>query len=400
MKHLTGSKRLRLLGGAPQTVVVAGDSLTEQGGMLDNGSASAIKPTSAWTWANVILGQRFTILKNAGVFGQTAAMLLARLEQDVISLNPGWLWLMIGTNDVGATPRADLQAQVTRILDRCDAAGIRVAWMTIPPRLSGNYSGTQLADTQWFNAWVLDYGRRRRNVVPVDTFSPLASGNNYRATIYGWNPTSDGIHLSSTGGYAAGAALANAIGPLTVAADPWTEAGTTNLLADPRFLNGGSGSAPSGWGTSTSGAPTVTWSKTARTDAPGTWQTAVLSTGSVGLTLQANTNVDGTKLAIGDTTVGLIEFRTRNLDQAATTGFQGLMLALRAYNGAAYTTSIYTMQSFAHPNVDHSGVFRTPKFTVPTGTTVVTLQVEAYGGGTYDLDRAALFNLTRSGIAA
>jgi acyl-CoA thioesterase-1 len=67
---------------------------------------------------------------NAGVVGDTAAMMLARMERDVIALRPDVVIWQVGTNDIDkAVPRDLLRAQIREGLARLRAAGSDVVLM-------------------------------------------------------------------------------------------------------------------------------------------------------------------------------------------------------------------------------------------------------------------------------
>jgi acyl-CoA thioesterase-1 len=67
---------------------------------------------------------------NAGVVGDTAAMMLARMERDVIALKPDVVIWQVGTNDIDkAVPRDLLRAQIREGLARLRAAGSDVVLM-------------------------------------------------------------------------------------------------------------------------------------------------------------------------------------------------------------------------------------------------------------------------------
>src|SRR5689334_24131139 len=73
----------------PLTMVVFGDSLTEQGGEIPVGDAYGVAHSapgapranpdtrvfSAWPWANVLLSQAFTVLANYGIGGETTTQI-------------------------------------------------------------------------------------------------------------------------------------------------------------------------------------------------------------------------------------------------------------------------------------------------------------------------------------
>ena len=86
-------------------IVFAGDSVTDMGsncpvgeGLFDslgNGYVRSVENLLSACYPEVII--RVT---NAGIGGNTSRDLLARWERDVISLNPDWVSIMIGINDV------------------------------------------------------------------------------------------------------------------------------------------------------------------------------------------------------------------------------------------------------------------------------------------------------------
>lgn len=370
----------------PQTAVVLGDSLTEQGGEIPANPDT--RSFSAWPWANVLLGQAFTVLANMGIGGETTTQIRARAK-DVVALKPGWVILTAGTNNMGvvdgvATAKTDIAA----MLDTFEAAGIRVVLPTLPPRLLANYTGTTKADTFALNEWIRAQGRTRPGLIVPDYFAGLAAGadGNFAASLYGFNPTVDGIHLSATGGYQAGLILANALRPYVTPAVPFSLPNPgANLIANPRPAGNGA-VAPTSWSVGT-----ATWSDVPRADGLGSWKQAVLGTGT--FNMNTNASVDGTRLAVGDVVNAVIEFDVSGMDQAAANDAQGIAVSLRAWNGTAYTTPyLYAFNYFRGPNVPRSGVIRVPNFTVPAGTTIVSLFVELRGSMTFKFDRAGIYN--------
>ena len=381
----------------PQTMVVIGDSLTEQGGMI--AAAPQFKPYSAWVWANVLLGQRFEILKNAGIGGQTTSQILARLQSDAIALNPGWCHLLCGTNNMGtAGGVSTAKADITSMLDALDAAGIRTIIGTIPPKITSSYTGTQKADTMELNRWIIQQGRTRRNLIVVDYFQALTEiGGNYANPIYGWNTTSDGTHLSAVGGYICGRALADAIlatgeSSASYRFHPPTSSNGINLLPYP-YLNGTSATtAPQGSTVSGSATATATWASQNSSDTPGVpWRVLTVQNGAGNLSIQQNASVGVNGLAVGDQVRAYVEFDISNLDQAATSGQQAFYLSVKQWNGSAYTNTDSALSDYSSPNVNRSGVIRTHDVTIVAGTTVVTWELFIWGGGTYKIRRAGLY---------
>src|SRR5580700_8164330 len=70
----------------------------------------------------------------AGVSGHKSNQMLARLDKDVISKKPEWMTLSCGVNDVwhGAkgVPLEDYKKNITEIIDKCQAANIKVVILT------------------------------------------------------------------------------------------------------------------------------------------------------------------------------------------------------------------------------------------------------------------------------
>lgn len=387
-----------------QTWVVFGDSLTEQGGEIPVGDTYGIansapgaprnnpdtRAFAAWTWANVLLNQAFTTLANYGIGGQTTSQILARVN-DAIALNPGWVILTAGTNNMGvAGGLAQAKADITAILNQFAATGIRVALLTLPPRLSGNYTGTIKSDTLALNEWIRQQARTYPGIVVADVFPALADGgaSNYLTNIYGFNPTTDGVHLSATGAYACGKVLAEALRPfITTNAVPYSNPNPgANLLTTATGRPAGTGSsAATGWNATNS----PTWSDVARVDGLGSWKQVVIASGNSILT--TNATVDGTRLAIGDTINGIIEFDASAMEQAAAVDAQGIMVELKAWNGTSYFDHRYAFNYFRGPNVAHSGVIRVPDYVVPATTTIVTLAIELRGAMTFKFDRPGVY---------
>jgi len=75
----------------------------------------------------------------AGVSGNQAPHMLARLEKDVLSQKPQWMFLSCGVNDCSngmdnpGIPLEKYQADITAILDKCKAANVQVIILTATP---------------------------------------------------------------------------------------------------------------------------------------------------------------------------------------------------------------------------------------------------------------------------
>lgn len=113
-------------------------------------------------------------LANRGVGGDTTPNLVFRLQEDVLSLNPKALVIMIGTNDLSEhTTPEQIAANCREMLTRIRAAqpGIPIAWCLVMPR-RGEENYPEL---------IRDLNRRLRELAQsdpqtaiCDTYTPLA----------------------------------------------------------------------------------------------------------------------------------------------------------------------------------------------------------------------------------
>ena len=109
-----------------EKIAFLGDSIT-QGGMGPTGYVTL-----------VIQGLRANGVNataiGAGISGHKSNDMLARLERDVIDKKPDWMTLSCGVNDVwhGAkgVPLDQYKQNITKIVDRAQAAGIKVMILT------------------------------------------------------------------------------------------------------------------------------------------------------------------------------------------------------------------------------------------------------------------------------
>lgn len=86
-------------------IVFAGDSVTDMGsaqpvgeGLFDNVGRGYVREVE--NLLAVCYPNTFVRVTNSGVCGNTSRDLLARFERDVVALNPDWVSICIGINDV------------------------------------------------------------------------------------------------------------------------------------------------------------------------------------------------------------------------------------------------------------------------------------------------------------
>ena len=86
-------------------IVFAGDSVTDMGstnpvgeGLFDNVGHSYVRVVENMLAVNY--PERFIRVTNSGISGNTSRDLLQRFDRDVVDLNPDWVSICIGINDV------------------------------------------------------------------------------------------------------------------------------------------------------------------------------------------------------------------------------------------------------------------------------------------------------------
>ncbi|MBQ98909.1 MAG: G-D-S-L family lipolytic protein, partial [Roseibacillus sp.] len=109
-----------------EKIAFLGDSITQAGARPNGYVRLAIRGLeSAGVKASAI---------PAGISGHKSNQMLARLERDVLSKKPNWMTLSCGVNDVWHGKRgvnlADYKTNITKIVDRCQEAGVKVVLLT------------------------------------------------------------------------------------------------------------------------------------------------------------------------------------------------------------------------------------------------------------------------------
>lgn len=133
---------------------------------------------------------------NRGIGGDTTPNLLYRLQDDVLSLHPVGLVLLIGTNDLGEhTPPADIADNLRTLHARIRAAypEIPIAWCLVMPRRGDDTYPERIHE---LNGYIRDIAKQDPKVTVVDTFTPLAQpdGSSIPADY-----VPDRLHLNAAG---------------------------------------------------------------------------------------------------------------------------------------------------------------------------------------------------------
>ena len=155
---------------APGSIVMLGDSITDQG-----------------EWQELLPD---LAVVNRGVGGETSAQVRDRVARSIHE--PTAVSLLVGTNDLTAgTPHWQIAANVAAILDEIQALtpGTPVLLNAIMPR-----SDKFAREIRSLNALYKQVVEKRPTVEFIDTWSVLAEGEHIRADV-----SDDNLHLNGSG---------------------------------------------------------------------------------------------------------------------------------------------------------------------------------------------------------
>ena len=178
-----------------QSIAFLGDSITQAG---------ANRPTG---YCNLVIrglashGAKVTMIP-AGISGHKSNQMLVRLEKDVLQKKPHWMTLSCGVNDVWhgekGVPLPQYKANITAIVERVQAAGIKVMILTstMITEDQKNPLNQKLAD---YNAFLRELAKEKACVLAdlnLEMQAALASGpTDPRGTTL----TTDGVHMNGLG---------------------------------------------------------------------------------------------------------------------------------------------------------------------------------------------------------
>lgn len=189
-----------------QTVVLLGDSLTAKnngsylGRNLDNFTYS----TGFISWANALSGQKFEILKNLGVGGETSTQILARVNA-VVALNPSHCFFLCGMNDgVTDANTTTLKNNILSIYNTLNSNNIVSVIFTNTTTLNYVDKNKQALEV---NEWLNSEFKAKENVFIVDLNSVLINSNSSDGLIKS-SVVSDNLHPSNNGGLVGGIEIA------------------------------------------------------------------------------------------------------------------------------------------------------------------------------------------------
>ena len=340
---------------------------------------------------------------NAGVSGQTAAMIEARKEFLVENVDCDLIVIDDGTNDMGPLSKEEILEARISLAEYYLNNGIRVILLPILSRGVSSWAQGQpeRPKAAWINAKTRAYCDRRDNCYFFDwnaSWVNPQSADGEPNSGY----SNDAIHFSVPGGVAVGEAFANFVAGLLPAPSPrvWsqddkfnaTHNPLGNLLANPFCLGttgtngtGSSGSVATGMRSErSSGDATVVASKETRTDNRGDWQVLTFTPSTTASLFYYRTSAADTNhtYPAGTWVQASIE-----CDIGSFNGWEGVSLYLKdnATNGLiAYGNETYDAGSglVKLPARVMNGMIVTPPIQIVDGSTTLRWRVEVRIGST------------------
>jgi len=362
----------------PRTIIPAGDS------GIAGGSAQT---SEVWQFASnlaetsIYAAKDLRLIRNAGVAGDTSAMLEARLQADVIAYAPDACLLMIGTNDfisgMANSAYAAMFNSIERMVLRLLKAGILPIIMTPPPK---NAAAVEAKRAQPFYYWLAEqYGLP---LIDLYRICVDPTNGNFKAS---YSP--DNLHLTpfATGVAApiVGAKLANIptlCSPAYLAAVSQAAVGDmANLYANGSFALGTAPSSITTWSTNVTNNTITLENPVLPQTGKVVKQVLAADGGIYGLYGSDITVVPGNRIVWS----GQVDIS--GMDPATDTGFQ---LSL-AYSGG-------TARAFNSWKQNGSFVFSN-EFVVPAGKTALTPQFFIQDIATYQVANLTLVDRTAMG---
>jgi len=386
-----------------RSLVTAGDSKTAQGSTI-SGSQRVFNPGGYQHHLNGILKQRlaFPIENNAGVGGDTSAMMLARYATDVVALAPGFVIVEIGTNDLTAgTDAATTIANIAAIIALNQAAGAVTILSEISCRsgwgaLTAGQKTVARNKLNHINRHIREVFSRLAGVFvasPNTYWTDPASSTGDPASGY----TSDGLHDIAKGAYYRALSYYNVLDPLLPPlyaahlspADLYdaTDNPDGNLLTNGIFAGtggtpgtGSSGTLASAWSFARgAGSTSATITAQARTDGlPGYEQVVDFAavSGAAREVFELSQNVSS-NYAAGDQLVGEVD-----IELSSSQNITGIALILYDIHTSTIVQTAADgnlgQDTYYYPTVAHSLRLRTPVLTPSAGTTAVKFDVVVF----------------------
>ncbi len=168
-----------------EKIVFAGDSVTDDGrarpvgeglwNALGNGFVHMLDANLTVDYPDLYLR-----LVNMGVSGNTSSDLLARYQTDILDLNPDWVVLCVGINDVWRQFDSPVQAEYAvspeqyrkNLIEMAERTSAKMIWMT-PYYLEPNEKDAMRARMDEYGA-IMKEEAAKRNIPVIDLQAEFA----------------------------------------------------------------------------------------------------------------------------------------------------------------------------------------------------------------------------------
>lgn len=177
------------------SIAFLGDSITQGGAASPGGYVRLVASGLA------AQGIDITVIP-AGISGNKSDQMLARLEKDVLGKKPTWMTLSCGVNDVWhgerGIPLDAYKTNITAILDRCQAAGVKVVILTAT-QIKLPLTNPENVKLEAYNAFLRETAKAR-NLPLADLNAAMAAEQTAIQNAGGKRVlTSDGVHMNIYG---------------------------------------------------------------------------------------------------------------------------------------------------------------------------------------------------------
>jgi len=176
-------------------IAFLGDSITQQGMgspigycrlVISGLDANGIKTTAI----------------GAGVSGHKSNDMLARVDRDVISKKPDWVTLSCGVNDVwhgaNGVPLEPYKTNITAIVDKCQAAGIKVMILTAT-MIKEDPANAENQKLAAYNDFLRSLAKEKKCLLADLNVDMQAVIQQASGTKHGNLLTADGVHMNTAG---------------------------------------------------------------------------------------------------------------------------------------------------------------------------------------------------------
>jgi lysophospholipase L1-like esterase len=151
----------------------------------------------------------------AGVGGHKSNDMLARVDRDVINKKPDWVTLSCGVNDVwhgaNGVPLEPYKTNITAIVDKCQAAGIKVMILTAT-MIKEDPANAENQKLAAYNDFLRSLAKEKKCLLADLNADMQAAIQQAGTARHGNLLTSDGVHMNTDGNKMMAAGVLKAFG--------------------------------------------------------------------------------------------------------------------------------------------------------------------------------------------